>query len=311
MAGKLSNLLRSPYPSLIKRWKAVVYPSLIVFLILYLFQPFGISHITTHKLWVLMGYGAVSSFVLAIFVYLLPMVFPRYYKEETWTVGRDVLDTFLVCLLIGIFNALYSVWVFQLKFNWILFAVSLFWVIILAPFPIVFITLWNRNLILTRNLREATKLNSFLPEAEEPGIIIPDGMDSYADGCHDRTGNVEVRDNLELSFAGGTKDNFQVDAADLLYVEAEGNYVRIVYHLDDKVHQKLLRATMKQAETAVSAHSAIIRCHRAFLVNTSAVVRVEGNVQGYRLYLKACVAEVPVSRAYAKTLKTLLTTKTD
>ena len=73
--------------------------------------------------------------------------------------------------------------------------------------------------------------------------------------------------------------------------------------MGDKINQKLLRGTMKQAEDAVSACSAIIRCHRAFLVNTSAVVKVEGNMQGYRLHLKMGNAEVPVSRAYAKDLR--------
>ena len=301
MVNKLLNLLRSPYPALISRWKAVVYPSLIVFLILYLFQPFGISHIAAHKLWILMGYGFVSSFVLAVFFYLLPTLFPHYYKEETWILGRSMFNTLLICLSIGLCNAVYSILIFQYKFNWLLFVVSFFWVIILAPFPIVFLSLLNRNLILARNLREATKLNSLL--SEEPEISASGVTNSHSHGYDEKTEDSESKDNSLISFTGGTKESFQVNASDLLYVEAEGNYVRIAYHIGDKIHQKLLRGTMKQAEDAVSACLAIIRCHRAFLVNTSAVVKVEGNMQGYRLHLKMGNAEVPVSRAYAKDLR--------
>ena len=54
---KLIKLLQTPYPALCKRWKTVVVPSLIVFLIIYLLQPFGISRMETGKLSVLLGYA--------------------------------------------------------------------------------------------------------------------------------------------------------------------------------------------------------------------------------------------------------------
>ena len=63
---------------------------------------------------------------------------------------------------------------------------------------------------------------------------------------------------------------------------------------------------LKQAEEAVAACSFIVRCHRAFLVNIRTVVKVDGNSQGYRLRLEGCTEEVPVSRGYAKEIKTLI-----
>ena len=42
--NKLTELWRSPYPMFYQRWKAVVIPSVIIFLILYILQPFGIQH---------------------------------------------------------------------------------------------------------------------------------------------------------------------------------------------------------------------------------------------------------------------------
>ena len=56
MINKLLTLLRSPYPSLVKRWKSVIIPSLIVFLILFVLQPFGISMMGGYKFWVVLGY---------------------------------------------------------------------------------------------------------------------------------------------------------------------------------------------------------------------------------------------------------------
>ena len=63
---------------------------------------------------------------------------------------------------------------------------------------------------------------------------------------------------------------------------------------------------MKQVEEAVSAAPFIVRCHRAFLVNTRRVVRADGNSQGYKLSLEGCEEAVPVSRAYAKEVKRLI-----
>lgn len=299
MINKLLTLLRSPYPSLVKRWKSVIIPSFIVFLILFALQPFGISMMKSYKFWVLFGYGVVSSLALSISTYLLPALFPRYHSEKNWTLGRELLGTLGACLLIAIGNCFYTAWLFgSFILSWKGLLISLTWVAILAPFPIIFFLMWNRNLQLTRNLKEATEMNYVLSKkmnvrkemaCEEDDVCCP-----------------EVEKPVRLVFSGGTKEAVEVDANTLLYVEAEGNYVSVVCRSADKVQQKLLRATMKQAEEAVAACPFIVRCHRAFLVNIRMVVKVDGNSQGYRLRLERCTEEIPVSRAYAKEVKMLI-----
>ena len=75
MINKLLTLLRSPYPSLVKRWKSVIIPSLIVFLILFVLQPFGISMMGGYKFWVVLGYGVVSSRIC--FLLCFPVIIVR------------------------------------------------------------------------------------------------------------------------------------------------------------------------------------------------------------------------------------------
>ena len=91
-----------------------------------------------------------------------------------------------------------------------------------------------------------------------------------------------------------------------IYVEAEGNYVKIVYRKNEKCTQKMLRATMKQVEEVSRPFSYIVKSHRAFLVNLCAVSKVSGNSQGYRLFLYDCEDSIPVSRAYSKEVKMLI-----
>lgn len=119
----------------------------------------------------------------------------------------------------------------------------------------------------------------------------------------ERSVSLSASDPLSASgpsvlLAGSTKERLLLPAETLLYLEACGNYVKIFYEAEGKPKQKLLRATIKQMEDALQPYPFILRCHRAFLVNTGQVVRVRGNSQGYRLQFRQTEEEVPVSRAY-------------
>ena len=277
---------REPYPSLVSPWKVVVVPALIIFLVLYLLQPFGIARIESGKLWVTLGAACISAGVSSVFVWVLPWMFPKYYEERAWTLGKEVSGTLALLLCITVCVWLYVAWLCGVMPGVRLFFTVLLWVLILGAFPTVLFAMWNRNIRLARNLREATELNLRLsqkPEAEEtpPATLV---------------------------FSGGTRETLEFDARSFLYAESEGNYVRLHYlsPKDNRPVSKLLRLTMKQAEAAVASAPFIVRCHRAFLVNLHQVSKVDGNSQGYRLRLEGCAEEVPVSRGYAKSVKALI-----
>ena len=277
---------REPYPSLVSPWKVVVVPAAIIFLVLYLLQPFGIAWIESGKLWVTLGAACISAGVSSVFVWVLPWMFPRYYEERAWTLGKEVSGTLALLLCITVCVWLYVAWLCGVMPGVRLFFTVLLWVLILGAFPTVLFAMWNRNIRLARNLREATELNLRLsqkPEAEEtpPATLV---------------------------FSGGTRETLELDARSFLYAESEGNYVRLHYFSpnDNRPVSKLLRLTMKQAEASVASAPFIVRCHRAFLVNLHRVSKVDGNSQGYRLRLEGCAEEVPVSRGYAKEVKNRL-----
>lgn len=294
---KWIELLKAPYPTYYQRWKAVVIPSVIVFLILYMFQPFGISQIEGNRLAVVLGSALISAGASGVFVYLLPWLFPAYYKEENWTMGKQLLSLMELFLLITVGVWLYQSWRMAVPLDGRLFMIVLFWVLLLAPFPTAFFLMWNRNLELSENLKKATEMNRYLS-----GKIASRKLE----GASEASVKEEVPEML--LFTGGAKERLEVAVADFLYAEAEGNYVKVFYRLAEgkRVSTKLLRITMKQAEEAVASASSIIRCHRAFLVNIRKVVRVDGNSQGYKLSLEGGGEEVPVSRAYAKEVKKLI-----
>ena len=282
----LAKWAREPYPSVISPWKVVVVPAVIIFLVLYLLQPFGIARIGSGKLWVTLGSACISAGVSSLFVWVLPWMFPRYYEERAWTLGKEVLGTLALLLCITVCVWFYVSWLCGVMPGVRLFFTVLLWVLILGAFPTVLFTMWNRNIRLARNLREATELNLRLSKKQE----------------------AEEMPSATLVFSGGTKDTLVMDARSFLYAESEGNYVRLHYlsPKDNRPVSRLLRLTMKQAEAAVASAPFIVRCHRAFLVNLHQVTKMDGNSQGYRLRLEECAEEVPVSRAYVRRVKLLI-----
>lgn len=283
--GRLKDIWRVPYPAYITSWKTVTVPAAIIFLILYLLEPFGLSRLESGLLWVSLGAALISAGVSSVFAWALPRVFPRWYAERGWTLGKEVVNTLALLLAIAVCVWLYVAWLTGMMLSFRLFFIVLLWVLILGAFPTVLFALWNRNIQLARNLCEARKMNQSLPVKPE----------------------VQEPSSVPLVFLGDTREMLEIDAMSFLYAESEGNYVRLHYlspH-DQKQTSKLLRLTMKQAEVSASAPF-IVRCHRAYLVNLHRVTRVDGNSQGCRLRLEGCADEVPVSRSYVKKVQTLI-----
>ena len=278
--------IREPYPSLISPWKTVVVPAVIIFLILYLLQPFGIERIKSGKLWVTLGAACISAGVSSLFVWAFPWMFPKYYDERTWTLGKEVLSTLSLLLCIAVCVWFYVSGIIGVTPTVRLFFTVLLWVLILGVFPTVFFVMWNRNIQLARNLRKATEMNRSLPDKPKAG----------------------KPSSVPLVFQGDTREALEVDAMSFLYAESEGNYIRLYYlsSQDPSPASKLLRLTMKQAEASAVSAPFIVRCHRAYLVNLRRVTKVDGNSQGCRLRLEGCADEVPVSRSYVKKVQALI-----
>ena len=118
---KIRRYLQSPYPVVYQRWKVVLISSLVVFLILLVLQPFGISGIEGHKFWILLGFMGVTAVFLSIPVYLFACLFPEFYKEEGWTVWKQIVNLLMVILFIAVGNWLYSTFVFGWGLRWDVF----------------------------------------------------------------------------------------------------------------------------------------------------------------------------------------------
>ena len=118
---------------------------------------------------------------------------------------------------------------------------------------------------------------------------------------------VEASPEPSLTLTGTTNESISLDISDLLYIEAVGNYVKVMSkQTDGEVHTTMLRATMKQMEDALQAYPMIVRCHRAFMVNLGQVEQISSNSRTMQLVMRHSHDAIPVSRSNVNKLKELL-----
>ncbi len=94
------------------------------------------------------------------------------------------------------------------------------------------------------------------------------------------------------------KIKFSALGKDLLMLESTDNYVSVHYVLENKVHRKLLRNTLKNMEESLKDNS-IIRCHRSFMVNLQNIEFVQQNGKKLNVKVKFMENSIPVSQKYS------------
>ena len=145
----------------------------------------------------------------------------------------------------------------------------------------------------TRQLNEQLRKNaadSSVPPSDEPQAAspIPSSTPEEHKNPHPSV----------LTLTGTTNESVTLSVADLMYIEAVGNYMKI-YQLcsDGTVRNDMIRATSKQVEDELSPYPTIVRCHRAFLVNLGQVEKIVSNSRAMQLLIKHSHDSIPVSRS--------------
>ena len=265
-----------------KPWIVVVVTSLLVCFLLAFFQPFGIDKFYWEiRLFVVIGFTLVTAIVTSTVGYLFPFLFKHFYNPQTWTIGKSLFNNILILLLIALGNAIFN-WSIghhlTTTFGSVLLS-YLFVTFLIGIIPALFSTFLIQNYYLKKNLKDAITINKQLSERMHQENIV-----SY-------------RESNVIDITGGTKDKISLCPKNILYIESVGNYVKVNY-LDDIVKQKQIRTTLARMEKELIEYSYLVRCHRAYMVNTLHITNVRGNSQGLQLSLQYLQGEVPVSRSY-------------
>lgn len=177
MTLQFLNRFRDPYPSNFTAASTLVHgigSGLFVVLFMVVAQPFGLASLAEEIRTVLYGgYGLITAGAIILSGLVVPLLFPRWCREENWTAGRFVLFAGGVMLLIGLASFEFTRRVF-IAYELPLIHLGLTRVmagtVLIGVFIIAVITLLDQNRLLRRNTRIGEAANARIGQGQgQPG----------------------------------------------------------------------------------------------------------------------------------------------
>jgi len=282
----IRKYLLQPYPKEEKVWKIILPVSFFIGLFMLIFQPFGLDDLKMpHKSLFLAGYGLVTFLMLCLDLLLFPLLAPNLYREDKWTVIKEILSLLWILFLVGLGNLVYSYLLLDFKLTFASAMVFQAFTVIVGLLPITVITLIKQNYLKRKNESRAEQINDTLiphSSADHPG--------------------------QQVQFLGeNQKEELTVHTDDILFIKSEGNYITIGYLKNGRLKQTLLRNTMKYAADRLASFPYHYQCHRSWIINLNRVGKVGGNSQGLRIMLKDFDEDIPVARKNIAVFREMIT----
>ena len=248
---------------------------IIVFLILYVLQPFGFSMYQGSKLLVSLLFGAVTFGCSYVFGLLEK---PLQKRISTWRIWHEVLSGLGMVVFVGLCNSVLFSFLFHTPITFGLCLIFLYWTLIIG----IIISVFFVGISYHRHLRN--QLETLLDKTTEAqtDILVT---------IHD----TNVRGN-----------DLQLPINDLLYIEAQKNNVAVCYVKNGNAQKTEMHTTLSAVLNDLSDYENIFQCHRSFVVNLNNITSAQGNSNGYQLRLGNSQTIVPVSRTFVPKLRSFI-----
>ncbi|HKK38241.1 MAG TPA: LytTR family DNA-binding domain-containing protein [Cryomorphaceae bacterium] len=269
----MSGVFQRPFPPLAEkshRLRSAFLIAFFVFGFLYLFKPFGLSEVQGGLLLVTALYGLITLIILLLTQLLFPILFKQYYKEQKWTVGKEIFQSMANVLLIAIGNFLLSCYLGFFPWSVDTFLLFVGFTFAIGIIPVTIQALVRQNIYHRRNARAVIDDNRAIAERQK----------------HSTSASI-----VSISREDG-EEAFQAEAEDILAIESSGNYIE-VHRSEGK--PVLIRKSLSATQRGLPEE--FFRTHRSWIVNLPLVNHVEGNARGYVLSFENASIEVPVSRS--------------
>jgi len=273
------NLLKIPYPKVSFKtfFKVMLLIGLSVVFILTVLQPFGTAGFKhEYKILLLSGYGIVIFLVGIIYYWIVELIISSRMKDR-WTIVHEVLYLFANVLMSLVGCYLYYGLVLSSKLS-----LNRFFEFLLLSGSVAILPVGAYLLYIYGKFKEVRYLDNLTNSIED---------------------TIDKKDEIKLT-GSNEKEKLVVNADNLLYVKSNDNYV-IIYMLEDgKLSKKMLRNTLNKINDLTGEK--LIKCHRSYLVNTSKIVDIEGNITNSKLSILGSDQKIPVSRSNVEVFRKMM-----
>lgn len=271
------DFLNQPSPiniNFLKRIRLLLILFVSVFLFFIAFQPFGLNNETLVTCVKMSAYYSFAGLIIGVLnLILIPYILPNMFKEASWTLKKNIIWGFwnffsFASLIFIAHNIYYSFNNFTIQ----VYLRHLYYILIIG-FPLnVIIDILKQNYLLKTHVRIANNLNNSLQSEKQ---VTPEKVLKF-----------EVDRFKVIEFA--------IDK--LIYVEALGNYINIVFQ-NNGVRKITIREPIGNIENMVCDYNYIMKTHRSYLLNINYIDKVTGDSQGLKVLLKDTDNIIPVSRS--------------
>ena len=302
----------------IETWQTRIISVCFTILALAVFKPFGLDAWHWEAYAHLLLIGLLGALVCVITELILKWVvrMPRRFEVGVDYIIRrnlwfQLINTLLVTVMICFYrHFLLSDRVAGNRLSWSNFFETL---IIIAFCSFAIGLYWRfkfRSRYLAAELEETRLLNEHLQLLQQDALqqvedVPAVGTNEKESSSQKSSSNAQLSSSFILK--GTTNDTVTIRFADLLYVEAVGNYVKVYQWRDEQIKTDMIRATMKQVEGDLMAFPSAVRCHRAFLVNLQQVEQIVSRSGAMHLLIRHSHDSIPVSRSNVAQVKEAIT----
>ena len=283
MNSKRPKWIHKPYPRVSHvRDQLLISLSfgLFIFLFLLFFQPFGLGNMDTNKAVYVFGFGLITTFIMLANYTLSPRITSGFFDADKWTVGKDILYGIWNIISIALANYVYHM---KVGGQTIDPSAILSFIIITASvgaFPLTIMVFINELYLNDRHQKNASKISRQI----ESGVL--------ANQLETKQKNIVIGDS--------ESDSIEMNADDLIFVQASDNYCHIHFLANNKMSTRLIRTTLRNIETQVSDFPAMQKCHRSYMINRQKISKITGNARAYTIHFTVSDEKVPVSRGISK-----------
>jgi hypothetical protein len=246
---------------------------------LYLFQPLDVSTLANEqKIYVAIGLGLVTFLSLSLNLLILPSLFPKMFFKNIWNIWKEIIWNIWILSTISVGYFLYykALGIFDIDFN------TIVGLILIGVIPITGLITVNQNRKLRSYLNLAEGINKKLKE------------------------NKSIEEKLVHFESDYVKDNLSIKVSFLMLIRSANNYIEVFWKEGERVKSQMIRTSLLKAELLLKEHKFIFKCHRSYMVNINFIDKIEGNIQGYKLFFESLDFSIPVSKNFAYKLKELI-----
>jgi len=281
----LKAWLFQPYPFYYSSIKSILGTAVIltvaVFLFNYIIVPFSYNF-DEHRfsfLVISLFNGLLVGVVITASLFLLRITAPKSFRDEGWTIGKEIALWLALLLLIGIANFFLRelIYVNPNNFSLRYLVTEIVNTFIIGSFFAAIAVMANYIYLLRTSAENSLKWNELIKTPP-----------------HSKSGKSQI-----TITAPSEQDTLVFRSSDFFFAKSDGNYVEfMIKNENGTLSRKITRNTLANVEEQFSGYENIIKVHRSYIVNLQHVQSVNGNAQGYKLKLNKTNIKLPVSRTY-------------